>query len=242
MHSDPAKQFTYGALRSQLQSALDAGYQFLSCEEYIIQSKENRLPKYTLVNRIDIDLCCKKAEKLANIFIELGVHATFFVRLHAPEYNPFDFENYRILKYIRDSGFEIGYHSEIVDQAAIWEESPASCLRRDIRILNLMLDIDIAGVASHGGLTGLNNLDFWADHNADEFGLLYEAYEKEGSFKLFDNSFYLSDSEWVRWKCYANGSLVEGDRRNITQHLADRHRLIYFLIHPDTYYERHIYE
>ena len=31
-------------------------------------------------------------------------------------------KNYRILKSIRDSGHEIGYHSEIVDQAAIWDE------------------------------------------------------------------------------------------------------------------------
>lgn len=98
------------------------------------------------------------------------------------------------------------------------------------------------GVASHGGQTGLNNLDFWCDRHAKEFGLLYEAYEKSGEFALFDNSFYISDSEWVRWKCYDHGTLVKGDNRTLGEHLLDKHKLIYLLTHPDTYYERHIYE
>ena len=32
--------------------------------------------------------------------------------------------------------------------------------RRDVDVLNRILDISIRGVASHGGMTGLNNLDF----------------------------------------------------------------------------------
>ena len=242
MQSNKEFCFTFDNLKLQLESALEFGYEFLSCKEYVLRKAEGSLPKYTLVNRVDVDNSCKKAEKLAALFTSLGVQASFFVRLHAYEYNPFDFENYRILKHIRDSGFDIGYHSEIVDQAKIWGESPANCLRRDIAILNLMLNIKVTGVASHGGLTGLNNLDFWSNHSAEEFGLLYEAYEKSGKFNLFNNSFYISDSEWVRWKCYKNGTLVQGDNRNITQHLDDKHNLIYLLLHPDTYYDRHIYE
>ena len=83
-----------------------------------------------------------------------------FVRLHAPEYNLFSFENYRILKYIQKSGHEIGYHSEIIDQSAIWKESADDCLLRDIDILNRLIETNIQGIASHGGLTGLNNLTF----------------------------------------------------------------------------------
>lgn len=232
--------FHYNDLKSHLSRALDQGYEFMSCEEYALNKRN--LPEFTLVNRVDIDLSCKKAEKIADIFLELGVQATFFVRLHALEYNPFDFENYRILKRLRDAGFEIGYHSEIIDQAVIWDESPATCLERDIKILNMMLDIDVRGVASHGGLTGLNNLDFWSQNKAESFGLLYEAYEKSGNFELFENSFYISDSEWHRWKCYVNGIAIQGDHRDISEHLVDRHKVIYLLTHPDTYYERHIYE
>ncbi|MBG31310.1 MAG: hypothetical protein CMI31_15135 [Opitutae bacterium] len=233
-------EFTFENLKKQYQLALDGGYEFLTCTEYVLG--KNNLGPFTVVNRVDIDFSCKKAERLLEIFTELGVRATFFVRLHAPEYNPFSFENYRILKAIRDKGHEIGYHSEVVDQEAIWNEPAEMCLKRDLDILKSMLGIEVKGVASHGGTTGLNNLDFWKSRDASEFGLLYEAYDESPSFNLFNESFYLSDSEWTQWKCYQKGKLVEGDRRSLSEHLPDKHSLIYFLIHSDTYFDRHFYE
>ena len=234
--------FTYANLERQLGAALAEGYRFLTCEEYYYGKARASLPERTLVNRVDIDLSCAKAKRLAEIFSGLGIKGTFFVRLHAPEYNPFAFENYMVLKYIRDKGNEIGYHSEIVDQAAIWDQEAAACLRRDIKVINEMLEIKIKGVASHGGMTGLNNLDFWKYRQASDFGLLYEAYEESSTFSLFRDAFYISDSEWTRWKCYRQGKLVDGDRRSLEEHVRDGHELIYLLIHPDTYFDRHFYE
>ena len=237
----PEFHFTFANIERQLMAAVDYGYEFITCQEYAEGRNAGVVRERTLVNRVDIDFSCKKARRLAEIFDRLGVKASFFVRLHALEYNPFDFENYRVLKYIRDSGHEIGYHSEIVDQAAIWGEEASACLQRDIHVLNRMLEVDIVGVASHGGMTGLNNLDFWKDRTPSEFGLLYEAYEKK-SFGLFDESFYISDSEWTRWKCYNKGKLVENDHRSLEEHLSEGHPLIYLLIHPDTYFDSHFYE
>lgn len=232
--------FTFANIEAQYRAALDAGYQFITCLEYA--ERKGSLPDLTVVNRVDIDLSVKKADRLRDIFDRLGIKASFFVRLHATEYNPFSFENYRILKAIRDSGHEIGYHSEIVDQAAIWGEDAAECLRRDVDVLNRMLDIRIEGIASHGGMTGLNNLDFWKDRRATEFGLLYETYDKSDVFNLFDKAFYISDSEWTRWKCYVRGQLRQDDRRTPEEHFRDKHSLVYMLIHPDTYFDRHFYE
>ncbi len=234
--------FTFANIERQLEVALDQGYQFLTCEEYARRKANGSIPKRALVNRVDIDFSCGKAKRLVDIFNRLRVKATFFVRLHAPEYNPFAFENYLILKQIRNTGHEIGYHSEVIDQAAIWDEDAVVCLKRDINVLNAMLQIKIKGVASHGGMTGLNNLDFWRDKNASDFGLTYEAYEKSEKFNLFNESFYISDSEWMRWKCYKHGKLVDGDRRSLSDHVLDEHELIYLLIHPDTYFDRHFYE
>ncbi|MBL4577354.1 MAG: hypothetical protein JKX74_02715, partial [Flavobacteriales bacterium] len=162
--------------------------------------------------------------------------------LHAPEYNPFSFDNYKTLKYLVSSGHEVGYHSEIVDQAAIWDEDAADCLKRDVDILNRMLNIKMTGVASHGGMTGLNNLDFWKGKKPSDFGLLYEAYDREAAFDLFNTSFYISDSEWTKWKCYDKGVLMEDDRRSFEDHLSDDHQVIYLLIHSDTYFKSHFYE
>lgn len=164
------------------------------------------------------------------------------MRLHAPEYNPFAFESYRELQSLLKDGHEIGYHSEVVDQAAIWDENPDDCLRRDLRMMEILLGRRVVGSASHGGQTGLNNLDFWKTHRPRDFGLSYEAYDLEPEFNLFQESFYVSDSEWTRWKCYENGTLVEGDRRGPADHAKDGHALLYTVIHPDTYFDRHFYE
>ena len=232
--------FTFQSLENQLNLAKQNGYQFITCAEFVKQKKS--LNSKTIVHRVDIDASPKKAERLCYIFESLGIKATFFVRLHAAEYNPFSFENYRILKGIAAAGHEIGYHSEVVDQQAIWNEDATDCLKRDLAVLNEMLGVKVKGVASHGGLTGLNNLDFWKNRDPSDFGLSYEAYDETEAFGLFKNSFYISDSEWYRWKCYDNGELIPGDNRSLAEHLRNNHPLIYLLIHPDTYYDKHIYE
>lgn len=233
-------EFTFEKLEAQYHAAIHAGYEFLTCHQYFLGQKS--LPPKTVVNRVDIDTSIRKAERLLKIFDRLHIKASFFVRLHTDDYNPFSFENYRILRAIRDSGHEIGYHSEVVDQSAIWHEDASSCLRRDIDVLSRMLDIPIKGVASHGGMTGLNNLDFWRLEEPTAFGLDYEAYEQSDSFSLFNSSFYISDSEWTQWKCYDKGVLCANDRRTFADHLSSNHSLIYLLVHPDSYYSVHPYE
>jgi len=226
--------FTFKQIAEQFKYALENNYSFITCAEFAENCTKEF--KKTIINRIDVDLSVKKAERLGIIFNELGIKGSFFIRLHVPEYNPFSFENYRIIKFLIDSGHEIGYHSEIVDQAEIWGETAVDCLKRDIDTINRMYNIEISGVASHRGMTGLNNLDFWKKRRPEDFGLLYEAYD------WFDDVFYVSDSEWTQWKCYDHGKLVQGDRRSLAEHGEDNHKLIYALIHSDTYYDRHIYE
>ncbi|GEM_PF-394203 len=233
-------KFTFGHIEEYYRAVLEAGYDVITCQQYV-DVKKKKFDKI-LVARVDIDFSVKKAKYLVEMFNRLGIKASFFIRLHANEYNPFSFENYKILKLIRDSGHEIGYHSEIIDQSIIWNEDATVCLLRDIDVLNRMLDIKIVGVASHSGMTGLNNLDFWKNKKASDFGLLYEAYDAQPEFNLFNNSFYISDSCWTYWKCYNHGKVCENDRRNLAEHVKDNHPVIYSLIHPETYYYDHFYE
>lgn len=233
--------FTFAKLRQYYEAALENGYRVITCREWAEGLRPSQGMKL-FVNRVDIDVSPKKTRRLARIFKDLGIPASFFVRLHANEYNPFSFEHYRCLRALVEAGHEIGLHSEVVDQAAIWQESAASCLHRDLKVLSEMLSISIDGVASHGGMTGLNNLDFWKSRSAEEFGLLYEAYDDSARFGLFKQSFYLSDSNWTSWKCYDRGVVRPDDRRTPDQHFAEGHDVIYFLIHPETYYDDHFYE
>lgn len=228
--------FTLKHYKEIFQSAIDHDYQIITCNDFFTNnySKDRKI----LVNRVDIDVDCKKAKKISDILNELNIKATFFVRLHAKEYNPYDFENYLCLKSIKNSGHEIGLHSEIVDCNRIWNESTTACLLTDIKILSLMFDIKINGVASHGGITIFNNLDFWTYNDATKYKLIYEAYD----FNLFNYSFYVSDGQIKSWKCYKNGILQPGDDRCICEHIKNDHKIIYLLTHPMSYYERHIYE
>ena len=135
-------------------------------------------------------------------------------------------------------GFEIGYHSEIVDCSVIWGECVESCLKRDLKLMRTILDTPILGIASHGGLTGLNNLDFWENHRPDEFGAVYEAY---GDCVMKAGT-YVSDSMWIHWKSYKSGVLQAGDIRSPSEIANDdAPMLLYMLNHPDTYFDRHIY-
>lgn len=234
--------FSFENLKKEYDQIIKYGYNICTCEEYIYFKFESKLTKRTLVNRVDIDYSCTKARKLAEMFNELGIKATFFVRLHAKEYNPFSFENYKCLKFIKDSGHEIGLHTELVDSSLIWKESSSDCLFRDIYILNSMLGIQIKGSASHKDRGSSNNLDFWKNYNSRTFGLLYEAYDKEVDFNLMQESLYISDSAWTQWKCYDHGKMVTGDAYTPSYYAKKELSLIYLLIHPDTYYVEHFYE
>jgi len=206
--------FTYDYLESELMAFKLDQYQFISCFDFVEKKEKKQLHLKTVVLRVDVDLSLKKAEKLLDIFNKLNLKSTFFIRLHAPEYNPFSFENYRIVKKMIDTGHEIEYHSEVIDEAHIWNEDASACLVRDIQVINAMFGIQIKGVASHGGSTGLNNLDFWKGRKPEDFGLVYEGYDKEPSYNIFQEAFYISDSEWTRWKCYDKGCRKDGDHRS----------------------------
>jgi hypothetical protein len=234
--------FTFKNLEYQYTEVLKLGYRFITCEEFVMLKPGLKGDEKIVVNRVDIDFAAKKTDRLVKLFNDLGIKGSFFLRLHAPEYNPFSFEIYRVIKHLIQSGHELGYHSEVIDQSVIWNEDPVECLKRDIEVLNRIYNITIRGVASHGGMTGLNNLDFWKGRKASDFGLLYEAYDKEPEFNLFQESRYVSDSEWTRWKAYDKGKLLENDRRNFLEHAQEGHPLIYLLIHSDTYYDHHFYE
>lgn len=233
--------FTYKNLKRYYEAAINEGYRVVTCNEYC-SMKDSLEEGIYLVNRVDIDMSPRKALRVAEIFGELGIKATFFIRLHADDYNPYSFENFRCLKFIRDEGHEIGLHTELVDASAIWDENGAEVLKRDIATLEDILQVKIKGTASHGGTTGLNNLDFWKEHNAQDFDLRYEAYDNSSNFDLFNNSFYISDSCWTYWKCYDKGRLMKDDNRTPDEHFRHKHPLVYMLIHPVTYYDEHFHE
>ena len=60
--------------------------------------------------RHDIDYNLDKALEMAQLENEMGIKSTFFILLSSDNYNPFTYENQRIIKTIKQLGHEIGLH------------------------------------------------------------------------------------------------------------------------------------
>lgn len=231
--------FTWDHYKDIFKTALENDYKFVTCVDYVLNHEKYENEKI-FINRVDVDLSCKKAKIAAEIFKELNINASFFIRLHA-DYNPFSFENYECLRFIRNNNNEIGLHSEIMDCEGIWNELSEVCLIRDLKVLSNMLNVGINGVASHRGYTKFNNLDFWKESfrnsSVEYYALLYEAYDS-----ILFNNFFMSDSQITKWKCYNNGRLIEGNEDCACKNIKRGHRVIYCLTHPCQYYYNHPYE
>ena len=234
-------QFTHSYLQNQLEILLASDYEFITMEQYYTDSKTPPSKKIVTL-RIDVDFSLRKLKPILSMLKKLSIKSTIFVRLHATEYNPLDFEGYKIMRDAIDHGHEIGYHSEIVDESIIWDESPDDCLVRDLSILEKLLDIKIHGIASHGGKTNLNNLSFWEHRRPEEFGLKYEAYSTTNGKNAFSSGIYVSDSEDIRWKSYKFGKLMKDNLCPPSYFATEQHPFINMLIHPDVYYAYHPYE
>jgi hypothetical protein len=230
--------FYFEDLEVNFREVIQLGFDFLSCKKYCELKATKTLPKHLIIIRVDVDFSLKKAIPMLEIFKKLEIRATFFIRLHAEEYNPFSLENYPIIRRMIAEGHEVGYHSEVIDLASQWNETPEKLMTRDIKILKLISGSEIEGSASHGGNTGMNNLDFWKGKKSIDFGLRYEAYDTGPLFGAFFDSVYVSDSNWHDWKSYRNGELILNCNLSYLDYAKLGERNIYLLIHPDTFTNR----
>lgn len=229
--------FTFDYYKKIFQTALDNGYKIITLKEFFADEYDKN--EKILVNRIDVDVKIDRLKTIYKIFKELNIKASIYVRLHAPTYNLLSIGNIKIIQDLRSIGCEIGLHTELEDVGGYCGVEKKELLKKEIELFETIFDMKMYGTASHGDMTHYNNLDFWKNHNAQEFGLLYEAYDK----KLWDNCRYVSDSEWTRWKSYENGKLMENDRRTPIEHIVeDKPKVLHLLTHPESWYEGYIYE
>ncbi|MFY9085525.1 hypothetical protein [Aliarcobacter cryaerophilus] len=228
--------FTFDYYKNIFQVALDNGYKIITLKEFF--SYEYDKNQKILVNRIDVDVKIDRLKTIYKIFKELNIKASIYLRLHSPTYNLLSIGNIKIIKDLISIGCEIGLHTELQDVSGYCGVEKKELLKQEIRLFETIFDINMCGTASHGDMTHYNNLDFWKDNRAEDFGLLYEAYDK----KLWSNCRYVSDSEWIRWKAYENGKLLENDRRTPIEHMREKPKVLHLLTHPESWYKGYIYE
>jgi hypothetical protein len=225
---------THAHYRDALRAGLDAGYTFATCRAYATDPPPDDL---VAVLRHDIDLLPERAPAMAEIEAALGIRATYFVRVHANEYNALSHQNLAILRDIAGMGHEVGLHAEPLDLLASCGIEPAHGIRAATRVLAALLDTDIAGAASHNDVTPDNNLDFFHATGAADLGLRYEAYDDTG-LGLFPKSWYVTDGYFWHWRAFDHGVLTD-NRDCLCRHLHARRTPLYCLTHPHVWYATH---
>ncbi len=134
-------------------------------------------------------------------------------------------------------GHEIGLHAEPIDLWASCKVDPATGVRVATDALSGLLGIRVVGVASHNDITPDNNLDFFRVRSAESLGLVYEAYDTE-NLNLFDQSWYITDGHFWRWRAFDHGRLTDNSDC-LCKHMDAERTPLYCLVHPHLWYRKH---
>lgn len=212
--------FTFKHYEESLKLARENGYSFSTLGDFDSNRENNLL----VLLRHDLDYpVLQKALTIAEIESGLNIKATYFVRVHSDQYNPFGFKTYYFLRKILSMGHEVGLHYEHLDFCELTREDPANIIMKDKRLLELIFDIKIRGIAGHRDATDNINWDFWKDHNFKDFGFEYDAYED----KFMKSMLYIDDSlrHWKEDKC-------------MCQYISNEVPKLYFTTHPVWWYHK----
>jgi hypothetical protein len=216
--------WTYEHYSNCIQKARAEGYALVSFKEMSSYQMDHPL----IVLRHDIDYSLQKALNMARMEKYLGVHATYFIRVHARSYNIFEYKNYLALKEIASLGHEIGLHLEAIDFAYITGEHPLDVFQREKKVLEAVLNTAIISVSAHGEHSPAgprHNRSFFDSISKKEAGIQYDAYEAPFTMAMK----YISDSSG-RWR--------EGC---MCKHIGKYPRL-QILTHPCWWFKEHLFE
>jgi hypothetical protein len=193
--------FKFVHYRETLERAKQAGYLLLAFRDFKEEAQEKMV---ILRHDLDYGRCVEKCLHFADMEQDLGATATYFVRVHCPEYNPFEYRTYQVLRKLLEMGHEVGLHFEAVDMAHVTGEDEVEIFRREKAVLEQILGIQIRSGSQHGDFSRHSLLDdhlFFERHSKEPLGLENHADEE----RFFTRMKYLSDSNSI-WRegCFCN--------------------------------------
>ena len=208
--------FSFDSYRHSLLAYRDAGYKISGFEDFLDAPGDKHM-----ILRHDIDHSLEQARKIAEIDTEAGASSTFFLRVHARQYNLFSLPSLQIIAEIEELGHDVELHLEGgMDQ---WLQGDEREWRgRQKQAFEAAVGREIRGFSSHEpARTGGIEL---ADELLEEWGpaVRYHAYQ---SRFLNPRMKYLSDSSG-RWREGHFGGWV------------GREPVMQILTHPYWWYEK----
>ncbi|WP_254270971.1 hypothetical protein [Haloarcula marina] len=210
------RDFTDAAYARLLDTALDAGYEFLTVRDYI---RCDDLPERFVVLRHDVDRKPENSARFARIEAERDVPSTYYFRTIDKVFKP------EILREVESLGHEVGYHYEDLDRAD--GDVVEARLSFGDHLERLREHVTVDTVCMHGNpLTPHDNRDMW-DTAADlePWDLLGEAYLSMD----FTDVTYFSDTGRT-WEDGAlkikDHTMGEGEKRVSADTTADLEALL----------------
>lgn len=194
MADQPIIDFSFASYTGAIEKFLDNGYSVGSFIDLIDSESEKQL-----ILRHDLDNSLEQALRVARLESELGVTATYFLRVHARGYNLFDFQSLKGIEELRELGHEVELHVEGAINEVLGIDLD-EFLDRQRAGFEAATGQAVVGISLHEparlGRYGVG------DHLVERWGLRYNAYQE----RFFNGEYkYLSDSSG-RWR---EGHFVE---------------------------------
>ena len=186
--------FTLEHYREVIAKALTSGYRIYCFRDWVNGTLHGNR---TLLLRHDVDVSLENAVRLAKVEAELGISATYFIRLHARYYQPLTPESWTYLNELRQGGADIGLHYERNFYEITGNDDHVEMLAQDVKILSSILGEPIGGSAAHMP----KSFAPFDMATVQGIGLDYEAYALEFTRKRK----YISDSR----RCWREGCLCQ---------------------------------
>lgn len=153
-----------------LSSSVVRNYKPITMAEYF--SSESLPKKFALI-RHDVDRMPGNSLKTARIESELGIKATYYFRATKNVFIP------KIIQEIADLGHEIGYHYEVLSEAAGDYSKAIKLFEHHLSEFRKICDVKT--ISMHGRpLSKFDNRDLWKVYDFRKFSILGEAYLSVG--------------------------------------------------------------
>jgi hypothetical protein len=227
MSNDFVNKFSLEYYSEIISKAKSLNYTFCTVTEYFNLG----CPKDKhMIIRHDVDLQPSSVQQLIDCEKNLGVPATYYVRVCGSPYNVFDYSLFKSFKDAEKAGFEIGLHTNPVEFAKINNLNTLSVINSEIKMLSQFFDVK--SMACHRDMNYIYNSLPFVEENWDEIekenGLICQAYDNV----FFDNSIYVNEgiNNFIGWR----------DKK--PEEVMDTEKSIYLITHNHWWYKNHPFE
>lgn len=177
------KDFTVEKYGELLDALKNAGYRFLTYEQYCRAPKtEDGEPK-TVILRHDVDKKPLNSLRIAQLEASKGICASYYFRIVKESFNP------EVIRQIASLGHEIGYHYE---DMSLCKGDPQLALQHFERKLSLLRTFyPVATVCMHGAPTSkYDGRALWRETDYRQYNIIGEPYFDTD----FSSRLYLTDT------------------------------------------------